>query len=149
MALCPRYFGLSPARTARLQARRDARSARSAAAWQQREAVRAAAASQLREAQAAWLAAWTIARQHHDLLLPLRRSVAEQTLLHYNGMLIGLPELLADARAQAQAVQAAVAADAQFWRADAALQSQLLGRPAEPGALSPSAAPDSPSGAGH
>lgn len=130
-------------------ARRDARSARSAAAWQQREAVRAAAASQLREAHAAWLAAWTIARQHHDLLLPLRRSVAEQTLLHYNGMLIGLPELLADARAQAQAVQAAVAADAQFWRADAALQSQLVGRPAEPLALSTSAAPDSPSGAGH
>lgn len=130
-------------------ARRDALVARSAAAWQQREAVRAGAASQLRDAHAAWLAAWTIARQHREVLLPLRRTVAEQTLLHYNGMLIGLPELLADARAQAQAVQAAVAAEAQFWRADAALQSQLLGRPAATPLLNAAAMPATEAGASH
>ena len=94
------------------------------------EAARRQAASQLREAHGAWQAAWTTARQHRDDWLPLRQEMAEQTLLAYNGMLIGVFELLADAREQAQAVRAAIESEAGFWQADVALQMGLLGRPA-------------------
>ncbi len=109
---------------------REALDARTEAAWWRREAARRQAASQLREAHGAWQAAWTTARQHRDDWLPLRQEMAEQTLLAYNGMLIGVFELLADAREQAQAVRAAIESEAGFWQADVALQMGLLGRPA-------------------
>jgi len=45
-------------------------------------------------------------------------------------MLIGVFELLADARDQVASVLAAIAADQQFWLADAALRAAIMGRPA-------------------
>jgi len=44
-------------------------------------------------------------------------------------MLIGVFELLADARDQVSTVMAAINAEQQFWLADAALQASLIGRP--------------------
>jgi len=62
-------------------------------------------------------------------VVPLRKTISEENLLRYNGMLIGVFELLADARDQIHSVIAAIAAAEQFWLSDAALQASLLGKP--------------------
>ena len=51
-------------------------------------------------------------------------------------MLIGVFELLADHRSQVNTVKAAIAAQQQFWQADAALQATLLGKPISAPAMS-------------
>jgi hypothetical protein len=48
-------------------------------------------------------------------------------VLRYNGMLIGVFELLADAREQVLAVSAAIDATREYWLAEADLQSALTG----------------------
>ena len=50
-------------------------------------------------------------------------------MLRYNGMIIGVFELLADAKDTVNTVMASIQADQQFWLAEAALQAALLGRP--------------------
>ena len=44
-------------------------------------------------------------------------------------MIIGVFELLADAKDTVNSVMASIQADQQFWLAEAALQAALLGRP--------------------
>jgi hypothetical protein len=63
--------------------------------------------------------------------VPLRKSISEENLLRYNGMLIGVFELLADAREQVSSVRQAIATQRDFWLADATLRSTLIGRPVE------------------
>jgi len=48
--------------------------------------------------------AYDIARHHRDEIVPARQRIADENLLRYNGMLIGVFELLADARAQIASV---------------------------------------------
>ncbi len=60
--------------------------------------------------------------------------MAEENVLRYNGMLIGVFELLADSRDQVASVVGAINAQQQFWLADAALSSSLIGKPAAVGA---------------
>ncbi|NCW19788.1 MAG: transporter, partial [Betaproteobacteria bacterium] len=55
------------------------------------------------------------------------------------GMLIGVFELLADSRDQVSSVMAAIAAEQQFWLADAALKASVIGRPTTM-AIAPAAA---------
>ena len=45
---------------------------------------------------------------------PRQEAVAEENLLRYNGMIIGVFELLADARDQINTVMAAINAEQQF-----------------------------------
>ena len=85
------------------------------------------ARSEVRVAQAQALTAWRIARRHRDEVLPLARQVSDEALLRYNGMLIGVMDLLADARAQARAVSAALNAQRDFWLAESELSQSLLG----------------------
>jgi manganese oxidase len=59
--------------------------------------------------------------------VPLRRRIADENLLRYNGMLIGVFELLADARAQIASVNAAIEALRDFWVAQADLDMALIG----------------------
>ena len=87
------------------------------------------ASSDLRVGYAAYRSAYDDALHHRDVLVPLRRSISEETLLRYNGMLIGVFELLADAREQVDTVIAAIEANERFWLAEAELQASLLGRP--------------------
>ena len=61
--------------------------------------------------------------------MPLRQVIAEENVLRYNGMLIGVFELLAEARDQVASVTRAIEAQRQFWLADAALAATLIGRP--------------------
>ena len=102
------------------------------------------ARSEVREAWSAYRTAWDIARHHRDELVPLARAISDENLLRYNGMLIGVFELLADARAQIGTVQAAIAAQRDFWLAEADLASALVGRPMLLPAAAGAAGPASP-----
>ncbi|MBI5655462.1 MAG: TolC family protein [Geobacter sp.] len=110
-------------------AQRDAMNARTLAAANRLEATVRAAGSHLRQSYAAYRTAYDVARHYSDEVVPLRKTISEENLLRYNGMLIGVFELLADARDQIHSVIAAIAAAEQFWLSDAALQASLLGKP--------------------
>lgn len=87
------------------------------------------ARSEVREAFQAYRAAHELARHYRDELLPLARRISQENLLRYNGMLIGVFELLADARAQVGVVNAALEAQRDFWLAQADLDLAMVGRP--------------------
>ena len=99
------------------------------AAFYRTQAVIVDAQSQLRESYHAYRSAYDIARHYREEIVPLRASIAEENLLRYNGMLIGVFELLADAREQVASVIAAIDALREFWIADALLANTLIGRP--------------------
>ncbi len=88
------------------------------------------ARSEVREAYSQYRSAWDIARHHRDQIVPLRKLIAEENLLRYNGMLIGVFELLADARLQISSVNASMQALRDFWLAQADLELALIGKPA-------------------
>ena len=110
-------------------ARRDALDAQSRAAAYRYDAVSRHASSQLRERYAAYRTAYDIARHQRNELVPLRQAMADENVRRYNGMLIGVFELLADAREQVAGVGRAIEAEQQFWLADAALESAVIGQP--------------------
>ncbi|MEO7813663.1 MAG: RND transporter, partial [Usitatibacter sp.] len=81
------------------------------------------------ESFGAYRTAYDIARHYRDEVVPLRKAIADEMLLKYNGMLIGVFELLADSRAQIASVIQAIDAERDFWLADAALRAAVVGRP--------------------
>ncbi len=87
------------------------------------------ARSEVREAHALQQSQYAVARHLRDEVVPLKQRISEENLLRYNGMLIGVFELLADARAQIASVNAAIEAQRDFWLADADLQMALTGTP--------------------
>jgi outer membrane protein TolC len=110
--------------------RRAGLDARGLAAASRYEAVSRAASSQARESYSAYRTAFDQARHQRDEMVPLRKTISEENLLRYNGMFIGVFELLADARDQVSGVIGAIEAQRDFWLADAALSSTLIGKPA-------------------
>ena len=111
----------------------DARVARAEAVYRQalhRAAETAInARSEVREAYGNYRSAYDIARHHRDEIVPLRKRIADENLLRYNGMIIGVFELLADARVQIASVNAAIEALRDFWLAQADLDLALIGKP--------------------
>lgn len=101
------------------------------------------ARSEAREAYFAYRTSYDLARHYRDVVIPLRRQLSDETLLRYNGMLLGTFELLADAREQVAAVAAAIDALKDCWIAEADLEAALGGRlPAAPaGAPRPASPP--------
>ena len=87
------------------------------------------ARSEVREAWSTRHSTWEMARYHREQIVPLRQRIAEENLLRYNGMLIGVFELLADARAQIASVNAAIDALRDFWLAQSELEMALIGKP--------------------
>lgn len=131
-------------------ARRAAMDARSLAAAHRYDSVARSASSHLRQSYTAYRTAYDVARHYRDEIVPLRKTMAEENLLRYNGMLIGVFELLADTRDQIASVNAAINALQQFWLADAGLSSTLIGQPLASGAAPVSASPSGDAGgAGH
>ena len=110
-------------------ARRDAMNAQSLAAANRYESTVRSATSQLRESYSAYRTAYNVARHYRDEVVPLRKTMAEENVLRYNGMLIGVFELLADTRDQISSVVTAINAYQQFWLADAALSASMTGKP--------------------
>ena len=110
-------------------ARRDVLNAQSLAAANRYDATVRSAASQLRQGYSAYRTAYDIARHYRDEVVPLRQAMADENVLRYNGMLIGVFELLAEARDQVASVTRAIDAHQQFWLADAALAATVMGKP--------------------
>ena len=85
------------------------------------------ARSQVREAYSAYRTTYDVARHYRDEVVPLQKKISEETLLRYNGMLMSVFELLADARAQVTGVNAAIEAQRDYWIAETDLQAAISG----------------------
>lgn len=85
------------------------------------------AESEVRDAYGAYRTAHDLARHYQDEIVPLRKRISEENLLRYNGMLIGVWDLLADARQQVAGVNAAIQAKKDFWLAESTLHMALNG----------------------
>ena len=107
------------------------------------------ARSEVREAYGAYRSAWDIARHQRDEIVPLKARISEENLLRYNGMLIGVFELLADARSQIASVNGAIDALRDFWIAQADLDMALVGKPSLTAAAGPAMAAGPAGDPGH
>lgn len=108
------------------------------------------ARSEVRESYSAYRTAYELARHYRDEVVPLRKRIAEENLLRYNGMLIGVFELLADSREQVRGVTSYVQALRDFWIAETTLNTALTGRsPGASAAGGASSEPAAPAAAAH
>ncbi|NML59836.1 TolC family protein [Massilia sp. RP-1-19] len=85
------------------------------------------ARSEVREAYSAYRTSYDLARHYRDEVVPLRKKISDEMLLRYNGMLIGVFELLADARAQINSVNTSIEAQRDYWIAETDLQAAING----------------------
>jgi cobalt-zinc-cadmium efflux system outer membrane protein len=88
--------------------------------------------SAARAAKARLMAARAGVIQARDVILPLRQRVLEQTLLEYNGMLVGVFELLQAKREQVDAAERYLELRREYWLARLDVEQLLAGRRAEP-----------------
>jgi outer membrane protein TolC len=105
--------------------------------------------SQAREAYQAYRSAYDIAQHYHRDVLPLRKIISDEMLLRYNAMQVDVFALLAEARQRIASNTAAIAADRDFWLAEADLRAVIAG-----GSGGPASEPSTPalaaaSAAGH
>ena len=103
-------------------------------AVQHTAAVAVQARSEVRETYSAYRTAYDLALHYRNEVVPLHKRISDENLLRYNGMLISVFELLADAREQVGSVVGAVQAQRDFWLADTDLQTALTGRSPRSGA---------------
>jgi outer membrane protein TolC len=85
------------------------------------------ARSEAREAYSEYRTAYDLARHYRDQIVPLRKQIADENQLRYNGMLISVFELLADAREQVVSVNASIEALRDFWLAETDLHLVMTG----------------------
>jgi outer membrane protein TolC len=81
----------------------------------------------VREAYAAYRSAYDIANRYQRDIVPLRRTIADETQLRYGAMQIDEFALLAEARQRISSTMAAVVAKRDFWLADADLLAAIVG----------------------
>jgi outer membrane protein TolC len=86
-----------------------------------------AARSQIRLAYAGYRAAFALAKQQRDEVLPLREGVVQENLLRYNASQISIFELLSAAREQAAGFDGYIQRLRDFWIAKSQLDAALLG----------------------
>ena len=87
------------------------------------------ARSEVREAYHGYRLSYDIAKHYRDEVVPIRKRIADENLLRYNGMLIGVFDLLADARSQITSVKDYIDALRDFWLAKADLDMAMIGKP--------------------
>ena len=98
------------------------------------------ARSEVRETYRLYRSTYDMARHYRDEIVPLKKRIAEENMLRYNGMLIGVFELLADARSQIASVNGYIEALRDFWLAQADLDMAMIGKPSMSAAYKPSMA---------
>jgi outer membrane protein TolC len=86
------------------------------------------ARSEARESYEDYKTSYELARHYLDNVIPLRQQISQETLLRYNGMLMSVFELLAEAREQTTAVNNYITALQEFWIADTNLDAALGGK---------------------
>lgn len=107
------------------------------------------ARSEVREAYGNYRSAYDIARHQRDEIVPLKKRISEEQGLRYNGMIIGVFELLVDARSQITSVNAYIESLRDFWLAQSDLDMALIGKAAMAAPAGPAAAAADGGGAGH
>lgn len=80
---------------------------------------------------------------YRDVLVPLRKTVAEQALLHYNGMFVSAFQLLAAKQGEVDARRGYLESLRDYWIARAEL-ARALGGSLPPAPAQPAAAPPAP-----
>jgi outer membrane protein TolC len=85
------------------------------------------ARSEAREAYQIYRGAYDIARHYDREVLPLRKIIADETMLNYNAMIRDLFALLGEARARIVAETQAIEARRDFWLATVDLHSAIVG----------------------
>ena len=83
--------------------------------------------SEARDAYRSYRSAYDIAMHYQKEVLPLRKIISDETLLRYNGMLIDVFALLAEARQRIAATAAAIEAKRDFWLATTNLNTAVMG----------------------
>ena len=85
------------------------------------------AQSDVREAYSGYRSAYDVAKHYRDEVVPLKKRISDEQMLRYNGMLISVFTLLADARSQVLSVNASIEALRDYWMAESALQMAQTG----------------------
>ncbi len=130
-------FDQGQARVAGLEAQRRA-------AEQRMGALAVDIRSQVREARGKLLAAREEVKYHRAVLLPLNEQIVNETQLRYNGMLLGVYDLLLAKQNQINAGRAYIQSLRDYWIAYVELERALGGRLAAAGATpEPASAPES------
>ncbi|WP_332745990.1 hypothetical protein [Hydrogenophaga sp.] len=80
-----------------------------------------------RLARQAYLSSHALAVSAREEVLKVREFITEETVLHYNGMLKSVWDLLGEVSSQSQAVASAIEAQRDFWIAETDLQWVLQG----------------------
>lgn len=92
--------------------------------------------SEVRESYSAYMTSYDVAKHYRDEIVPLRKTISDELLLRYNGMLAGVFELLADAREQAAAMSGYVDSLEDYWLAETDVRQALGGRLPPPASAS-------------
>ena len=103
----------------------DARTAAISAQLPRAEGMRNGANARL--AREAYLSSHALAVSSREEVLKVREFITEETVLHYNGMLKSVWDLLGEVSSQSQAVASAIEAQRDFWIAETDLQWVLQG----------------------
>lgn len=132
----------------------DAKLARAEALYMQSvhrlQSIALVAQSEVRASYQTYRTTYDLARHYRDEIVPLRKRIADENVLRYNGMLISVFELLADARDQIASINAYIDAMREFWIAETNLQLALSGTSPEGRPLLRAAMPQATSSsAGH
>jgi outer membrane protein TolC len=85
------------------------------------------ARSESREAYQAYRTTYDVARHYRDEVVPLRKTIADESQLRYSGMLVDVFRLLADTRQSIQSLNASIDAQRDFWLAAVDLSSAVIG----------------------
>ncbi|HEY9212311.1 MAG TPA: TolC family protein [Ancylobacter sp.] len=83
--------------------------------------------SEARAAYFTYRGSYDIARQYQNSILPLRKTINEQALLEYNGMLIDVFELLTTAQESIESNVAAIAAKRNFFLSAVDFETAIIG----------------------
>ncbi|WP_321940102.1 TolC family protein [Paraburkholderia sp. J8-2] len=86
------------------------------------------ARSEVRESYSAYVTSYDVAKHYRDEVVPVRKTISDEMLLRYNGMLASVFELLADSRDQVAAVNGYIDALQDYWLAETDLKQSLGGR---------------------
>ncbi len=83
--------------------------------------------SEVRSAYTTYRGTYDIAMHYQREVLPLRKTISDETLLQYNAMIADPTELLVDARARIASNSAAIEAQRDFWLATVNLNAAMMG----------------------
>ncbi|MFM0732653.1 TolC family protein [Paraburkholderia sediminicola] len=86
------------------------------------------ARSEVRESYSAYVTDYDVAKHYRDEVVPIRKTISDELLLRYNGMLASVFELLSDSRDQVGAVNSTIDALKDYWLAETDLQQAVGGR---------------------